>query len=710
MTDMNGVILECNEAVGRMFGMAKSQIVGQPVWGTIYGLAAAPKDSPLETIRRTFRRVSLVRTIGEKSYGIRVDPLLDRNGRLVGAIHLTSDITERLQRTQFYEGIELSRENLSAIIEAAPVAIIATDLMGDVIGWNPAAERMFGWTSVEVIGKPNPTVPPDTEEDNPTSRRAHVMTGKTLSGVAAHRKKKDGTPVEVNFSLGPLRDHQGNVNGIIAIVTDITELKRARETLSEQEVEIRQLQKMESMGRLAGGMAHDFNNILTAVMGYSDILVHKLEFDQTLRGYAESILKSAERAAGVCDRLLTFSRRQVVNLDILDLGEVIGRMAEMFPPLLGNSIKLTVVPAPENLRPIKGNEGQLAQVIMNLVVNAQEAMPNGGEVIIETSNVQLDKSYTAVHPGIKPGAYIMLAVSDTGIGMDAQTKAHVFDPFFTTKREPGKEGTGLGLSTTYGIIHQIGGHISLYSELGMGTTFKVYFPQAEKKAVQEASMLRVIQGGIAPAKGTVTMEDQQRLRDLITETLLPGRPADQTGPETPARSPDITAPGVPPAPVGSAEPDLGALVREVMLPDHVGSPSTVERPPENSRGNGESILVVEDRPELRELIDDVLSREGYTVVTAHDGQDALRIIQERPEAFHIVLTDIVMPGMNGHDLAVKLSVLRPNLKILFMSGYTSTVLTHQNLLGKNMPFIHKPFTPQVLANKIREVLDDGKVA
>src|SRR5213594_80860 len=392
------------------------------------------------------------------------------------------------------------------------------------------------------------------------------------------------------------------------------EHKKAEEALRRSEEQLRQSQKVEAIGRLAGGIAHDFNNLLTIINGYTELLLARLPGNDKMSRDVNEIRQAGQRAASLTRQLLAFSRKQILEPKVLDLNAIVVELEKMLRRLIGEDIRLTIAPAAD-LRRIKTDPGQIEQVIMNLVVNARDAMPQGGNLTLETSNVVLDQAYAARHVGVRPGAYVMLAVSDTGCGRDKEAMAHIFEPFFTTKA-PGK-GTGLGLSTVYGIVKQSGGNVWAYSEPGRGTTFKIYLPQVE---------------------GVVD------------------RPP-RDGPRT-------------------------------VIP----------------RGS-ETILLAEDQKELRELIRQMLEMNGYTVIAASDGLEAIEICKRHEAPIHLMLSDVVMPQMGGRELAQRLATVRPDMKVLYMSGYTSNAIVHHGILDPGTLFIQKPFTPDSLARKVREVLD-----
>jgi signal transduction histidine kinase/CheY-like chemotaxis protein len=375
-----------------------------------------------------------------------------------------------------------------------------------------------------------------------------------------------------------------------------------------------QAQKMEAVGRLAGGVAHDFNNLLTVINSHSQLALLELKEWDPLREKFESIQKAGERASNLTRQLLAFSRRQVVEMKVIDLNALLQDLEKMLHRVIGEDIELTTRRHPD-LGRIKADPGQIEQAIMNLVVNARDAMPTGGKLVIETTNVEVDKEYTLHHVGMKPGRYVLLSISDTGMGIPPEVKERIFEPFFTTK-EKGK-GTGLGLSTVYGVVKQCGGEVWLYSELGKGTTFKLYFP-------------------------------------LVDEPL--------------------------------------AGVKKKIAPWKI-------------LGGNETVLVVEDEDEVRKLAAGILHKQGYRVLEASHGGDALLMCEQVKEPIHLLLTDVVMPGINGPDFARRLKFFYPGIKVLFMSGYTDNMIFQEGILERETAFIQKPFTVEGITSKVREVLD-----
>jgi len=401
------------------------------------------------------------------------------------------------------------------------------------------------------------------------------------------------------------------------LVKEMTERQQAEEALWETEEQLRQSQKLEAVGQLAGGIAHDFNNLLTVISGYSDLLLRSIN-DASQRQKVEEVKKAGDRAASLIRQLLAFSRKQILQPAILNLNQIVPNVDKMLRRLISEDIDLLTVTEPE-LGQVKADLGQIEQVLVNLAVNARDAMPKGGKLTIETANVYLDELYARSHFAVTPGHYVMLAVSDTGTGMDAETQKHIFVPFFTTKEE-GK-GTGLGLSTVYGIVKQSGGYLWVYSEVGRGTSFKIYLPRVFETV------------------------EQQALKAEQTST-----------------------------PQGA-----------------------------------ETILLVEDEADVLQLVKSVLELSGYRVLTASRGSEALALAGSHAGAIHLLLTDVVMPQMDGREVANQLTRMRPATRVLFMSGYTDEAIVHHGVLDAGVSFLQKPFTPEAIARKVREVLDAAHV-
>ena len=611
--DEDGRLTFMNPAAEAALGWTEAELLGRRVHEVIHfqhadGVPRPAHDCPLLgvlTSGQTCRGEDDVFTRRDGTLlpvSFTAAPILT-GGRVIGTVLAFRDITERRRA-------EEERERLAAIVESSDDAILSKDLDGRVTSWNAGAERMYGYAAAEAVGRHvSFIVPPDRREEL-SGLMEQVARGERVRHLETIRIRKDGRRVEVSLSIAPMKDGGGRVVGASTIARDLTERKRLEE-------QFRQAQKMEAVGRLAGGVAHDFNNLLTVINGYSDITIGRLSAEDPLRLHVEEVRKAGERAAGLTRQLLAFSRKQVLRPEVIDLNEVVRETEKMLRRLIGEDIVLRVALGP-GLGSVKADPGQVEQVLMNLAVNARDAMPRGGRLTIGTENVHLDEEYAARHVSVAPGRYVMLAVSDTGAGMDEETRARIFEPFFTTK-EQGK-GTGLGLSTVYGIVKQSGGHIWVYSEAGRGTTFKIYLPRVDAGAREH-------------------------------------RPAAE-----------------------SAEGLTGT----------------------------ETILLAEDDELVRNMTCIILSDYGYRVLAAENGAAAISIFESTEEPIHLLLTDVVMPGISGRELADRLTRLRPETKVLYMSGYTEDAIVHHGVLEEGVNFLQKPFTPDALARRVREILGSAK--
>jgi two-component system cell cycle sensor histidine kinase/response regulator CckA len=470
---------------------------------------------------------------------------------------------------------------------------------------NGAASQLYGFTAEQFRGMTLQDLQAPSDSFDP------VGASPIGPGVAVwHHRTQNGRLIDVEAAIHDIQ--YGGKTVQLAVLLDIT----GRRYLEDQ---LRQAQKMEAVGMLAGGVAHDFNNLLTIITGYSQLILNNLTPEDTNRHSVEQIMKAGERAAALTKQLLAFSRRQVLQPKVLDLNKLVGSLGTMLQRLIGEDVDLRLVLPPE-LGRVSADPGQIEQVLMNLVVNARDAMPKGGVLTIETANVQLDPSYAGRHISVKPGAYILLAVSDNGAGMDEATQARLFEPFFTTKGS-GK-GTGLGLSTVFGIVKQSGGSVEVYSEPGRGTSVKVYLPRIDQPVVVE------------------------------TET----------------------------------------------------SKKKLQR-------GSETILLVEDDEMVRTLVRETLLREGYKILDAPGPLEARKISEQYKSAIQLMITDVVMPKVSGRELAEQLVRRRPDMKVLYMSGYTDNAVLNSGILEKEVAFLQKPFTPGALTEKVRDVLEgDSRAA
>jgi PAS domain S-box-containing protein len=532
-----------------------------------------------------------------------------------------------------------SEESLATMLHSIGDGVIATDVDGKIVRLNRVAEELTGWAASEALGRPFADV--FRIVDSRTKEPARNPVARVLSeGVTVNLDDdttliaKNGAEIPIADSAAPIRDSLDRIAGAVLVFRDASaereyaerlrglneELERRVEertsALQKTEAQLLQSQKMEAIGRLAGGIAHDFNNLLSVIISFSEMLIEDAERDHlpaNVTSDLDEIKKAGLRAADLTRQLLAFSRQQVLAPKLVDLNDIVAGMEKLLRRVIGADITLRVVRSSDGVL-VKVDPGQIEQVIMNLVVNARDAMPRGGKLTIEVSRADLGEEFAAAHRGIKPGAYMQLAVTDTGTGMSKEVQAQIFEPFFTTK-EKGK-GTGLGLSTVFGIVQQSGGTVWVYSEPGHGTTFKIYLPVAQDAAV------------------TTT------------------------------------------------------------------APAPVARP----RGS-ETILLVEDEPGVRAIARGILSRAGYKVLEAEDGATALRVFESTQEPIHLVLTDVVMPGMSGRELVEELAKREPGLKVLFMSGYTDDTVVHHGVLDRGFAFLQKPIMPDALGKKVREVLD-----
>jgi PAS domain S-box-containing protein len=531
-------------------------------------------------------------------------PYRDAHGEIAGLLGICRDITAR-KRAE--EEIRQSQQKLRIHFEHTPLAVVEWDLEFRVAAWNPSAEKIFGYSRQEALGQHASFIVPAHYRQHVDEVWQRLL--KQEGGVRSTNDNitKDGRTITCEWYNTALVDDSGRVLGVASLAQDITE----RVALEER---LRHSQKMEAVGRLAGGVAHDFNNLLTVILGYSQILADHVPARSKMADSTAQIKSAAERAAGITRQLLAFSRKTVLRPRVINLNDVLLNLDSLLRRLIGEDIEVLAVPA-NALGSVKADAGQIEQVIMNLALNSRDAMPRGGKLILETANITLDESYARDHQSVPPGRYIMLAVSDTGCGMSSETQSRIFEPFYTTK-EVGK-GTGLGLSMVYGIVKQSGGYIWVYSEPDRGTCFKIYLPRVDQ-------------------------------------------PAD-----------------------ASADENRASPVR---------------------RGS-ETILLVEDDPQLRQLSSSVLARCGYKMLVAATPEEGLDICKANHRQIRLLVTDVVMPHINGRELAEQILKICPNLRVLYISGYTGNAIVHYGVLEEGIWFLPKPFTLSALVAKVREVLD-----
>ena len=689
----------------------------------------------LEAARRALPPIPviLVTAMGDERVAAEV---LHRGGAdyLIKTEGFWEQLTGAVERVLKVARIEQSNARLAALVESSDDAIFSQSLAGDILSWNAGAQQLFGHTAAEAVGKPVSLLSPPECAEKDAAIAAGILRGEATSQLETTRIRKDGSAVEVSLTVSPVFDSAEQVVSAACIARDITAWKVAQEALRQSaeldralflgsplpmwlyeidslrilsvndaavqqygysreelltmsvhdvrspenllalakehdevhehdgsgivrhrrkdgtiirvdvhihdvwvagrrsrlallqdvtehlklEEQLRQSQKMDAIGQLAGGIAHDFNNLLTIVNGYADLLLARSK--PGVEGYEDlaEIRKAGERAATLTRQLLAFSRQRELDPKVIDLNSVVSDMDKLLRRLIGEQIELVVAPSPV-LGSVRTDAGQIEQVIMNLAVNARDAMGGGGTLTIETANVEVDVGFTRGHVGVTPGPYVVLAVTDTGCGMGQETLPRIFEPFFTTK-EPGR-GTGLGLATVFGIVKQSGGHIYVYSEPGRGSTFKIYLPRVDSPP---SPRLAGASAGAGPARG-------------------------------------------------------------------------------------ETVLVVEDEDQVRRLTCIVLGRAGYMVLEAASPEQALAIAGDQPARIDLLVTDVIMPGMVGPALVRQIAQRRPGLKTLFLSGYTGRTVSQNGELEDNAPFLEKPFTPQALLSKVREVLDGNGV-
>lgn len=521
-------------------------------------------------------------------------------------IVLANDVTDRISAE---EALKRAEKKYRSIFENAVEGIFQSTPEGQFVAVNPAMVKMLGYDSQEDLIANRTNIATQHYVDYVRRDELKEMLSKNdiAVGFECEVYRKDKSKIWTRENIRAVRDENGSLLYYEGSLEDITEHKML-------ESQLRQSQKLEAIGRLAGGIAHDFNNLLTAITGYSALSLRTLRKEDPLYHNIEEVKKAGDRAAALTRQLLAFSRKQILQPKVINLNTIVEDIDKLLHRLIGEDIELRSA-LDSDLGATKADPGQIEQVIMNLALNARDAMPEGGKLTIETANIYLGEEYASHHIGIKPGNYVMLAVSDTGCGMDEEVKSHIFEPFFTTK-DIGK-GTGLGLSTVYGIVKQSEGSIWLYSELGQGTTFKIYLPRVEEEIdrLQKATPLKEI------TRGT------------------------------------------------------------------------------------ETVLLVEDDEGVRNLARMVLEMNGYKVLEAESGNAAILICEKYKETIHLMLTDVIMPGMSGLELTKQLKITRPEIRVLYMSGYTSNAIVHHGILDDKTNYIQKPFFPDALARKIREVLE-----
>jgi two-component system, cell cycle sensor histidine kinase and response regulator CckA len=602
--DVEGRYTGVNRAFETFFGKTRAAVVGKtvfdiapPDWAEVY------HARDLELFHKPGMQVYEAKV--KDARGRMRDVVFHKatftgpDGKVGGLIGVILEITERVQA-------EAARIRLATAVEQSAETILITDADGTILYANPAFERTSGYTCAEAIGQ-NPRILSSGRQDAEFYRDmwATLKRGEVWSGRLTNRRK-DGTLYEEEASISPVRDAAGTIINYVASQRDVTHMVQL-------EGQLRQAQKMEAVGRLAGGVAHDFNNLLTGIMGYAELCLDEIGPDHPVRQWLEEIKVEVARSAEITRQLLAFARKQTVAPKVVNLNDAVAGMLNLMRRLVGEHLQLAWLPGP-GLWPVRIDPSQVDQILANLCVNARDAIDGAGQIHLATENATVDAEFCAGRADALPGDYALLSVTDSGRGMDKETLAQIFEPFFTTKGL-GK-GTGLGLATVYGIVKQNNGFIHVYSELGKGTAFRIYLPRV----------------------------------------------------------------------AAEAGPDAARPAREAP------------------RGAGETVLVVEDEKSLRELCARLLDHLGYDVLAAETPGEALETARKHEGGIQLLLTDVVMPGMDGKQLARRITALKSGIRVLYMSGYTADVIAQRGVLEQNTDFLQKPFTRLELATKVHEVL------
>jgi two-component system, cell cycle sensor histidine kinase and response regulator CckA len=605
---LNGIITDWNPGAERMLGYQRGEMIGQPISRII------PPDrlgEPNRSMQRLVggdlvvhhETVRVTKDGRQIHVALTISPLRDVQGKIIGDSAIFRDISER---KIMEDALRRSEAGFRSLVHNAPYGILRTKSDGRIVQANPAMVRMLGYASErEMLGL---NMAKDVYRRPEERAEVTAWTGKqdSVHGVELEWRRKNGSLFTVRCDTHVVMDTEGFLEFLETFVEDVTDRR-------ELELQLRQGQKMEAIGRLAGGIAHDFNNLLGVISGYAELVSEQMNPGSEQHNSVEQIRKAAERASTLTRQLLAFSRQQVLETKVLNLNLIVEDMLKMLPRLLGEDIELQASLDPA-LGAVKADQGQVEQVIMNLAVNARDAMPGGGKLVIHTGRVRFDSALALKHPSMTPGDYVLLSVSDTGTGMDEQTQTHIFEPFFTTK-ERGR-GTGLGLATVYGFVKQIGGYVWVESEPGVGSTFAIYLPVAGEEV------------------------------------------SHQKGP--------------------------GAVIAV------------------SGRGAG-TVLLVEDEESLRTLTRSILEQSGYKVLEACNGTEAVDVARDYSGPIHVLLTDMVMPGMNGRAVAEKVGQLYPEIKVAYMSGYTG--FSTREAASLNGVIIAKPFTRNILLQKLSEAME-----
>jgi len=614
-----GVVQSWNPAAEKIFGWTADEAVGRVI--------PVVRDGEMDELKALIERVwsgEIIRNMEVRrqrkdgsilTVSLSAAPIRGHDGAPVGVMSILTDITEHRRAEA---ALEEERALLEQIMASSPMGIALLDAHGSIVYMNPAGTRILRIPSDEVMGKPVEEL--DVEVQSPEGSRLEgdsdyqkvLETGASFTGLQRVVVLRDGSRISIQLNIAPVNDPDGQPRAVIMLFEDITRRMEEQKKREEIEAELRQAQKLEAVGRLAGGVAHDFNNMLAVIMGAAEMALPEVEEGSSLHEDLQHINNAAERSADLTRQLLAFSRKQIIRPRVLNLNEIIQVQEKMLRRLIGEDIQVHLA-LQEDLWKVRVDPSQVDQILANLLVNARDAIPGVGRVSIDTENVLLDQDHARPDMPVQDGGYVLLAVSDNGIGMDRETRDRIFEPFFTTKDQ--HKGTGLGLSTVYGIVQQAHGIIHVQSEEGIGTTFKIYLPRWE----------------------------------------------------------------------GEAEGSTGGATQSL-------------------RGT-ETVLVVEDEPSILSLAQRFLEDQGYTVMTARTPMEAIGMVHENRGPIHLLLTDVVMPGMNGKQLQARISEILPKIRTLFMSGYTADVIAQRGVLEEDVEFIQKPFSMTTLTQRVREVLD-----
>ncbi len=607
-----GVILSWNPGASKIYGYTAEEIGGRDFSALVPEKNKAETADLLKLVSQgeavsDFAAIHLSKKGSDLPLSISFSPIKDRLGRVFRVSVIARDIAERKKAEEV-------QAQLAAILQQTPDAVVGTDLEHRIYSWNKGAEAMFGYSLEEIVGQPVTVLAPEDLKQETLDIRQAVLRGENISGLETVRVRKEEGLLDVSVTLSAVKNPHGKVIGVSAILRDITERKKAEASLRHHEEQLRQAEKMNAIGRLAGGVAHDFNNLLSVIGGNAEFLLSNMEEKDPKREELSEIQNAVKRGAELTKQLLVFGQKQVSQPQPVNLNALSSEMNKMLRRLIESTVELAII-QDKNLKPIQADPGQMQQIILNLVLNAKDAMPKGGTLIVETKQVEPAHLWEEARPGLPPGGYARLNVTDTGTGMTEEIQKHIFEPFFTTKA--GK-GTGLGLATVYGLVQKWGGHIFVHSTPGMGSTFSLYFPAMG---------------------GAETKADKPRQMNLI--------------------------------PQGS-----------------------------------ETVLLAEDEAPVRRVLVKTLQKYGYQVVDAENGLQALQKAWGTKEEIHLLLTDTVMPKMNGKELADELRKTRPKIKVIFISGYPKEILSQQGVLAADIHLIQKPFDLEDMVRQVRKILDE----